>query len=261
MDSFINFYNNLSDTGLFFFWAAILLFIFLIILSVVLIIKNRKLVRSLDNGNVIEEQEELPIIQKEITINKEEVPEIKEEEKVEVNIKMEPEETPEVEAKEEKVEEPKIEENEEPKEEKIEVKHPSSGLYQKNVLRQMNGRMQTSPISISSIGVNKPIETEDYDEYVNSVKEESMVSPLEEMEDVYSVNDNMKFVSDAIKKMEEEKPSENIELTEYEKRQEEEAIISYDELLKVKDKIYNITDDEETDEFIDELKNFRLDLE
>ena len=30
--------------------------------------------------------------------------------------------------------------------------------------------------------------------------------------------------------------------------------------VKVKDKIYNITDDEETDEFIDELKNFRLDL-
>ncbi len=44
------------------------------------------------------------------------------------------------------------------------------------------------------------------------------------------------------------------------KKQEEEAIISYDELMKVKDKIYNITDDEETDEFIDELKNFRLDL-
>ena len=52
----------------------------------------------------------------------------------------------------------------------------------------------------------------------------------------------------------------NVELTEYEKKQEEEAIISYDELLKVKDKIYNLTEDEETDEFIDELKSFRLDL-
>ena len=50
-------------------------------------------------------------------------------------------------------------------------------------------------------------------------------------------------------------------LTDYERKQEEEAIISYDELLKVKDKIYNITDDEETDEFIDELKNFRIDLQ
>ena len=29
---------------------------------------------------------------------------------------------------------------------------------------------------------------------------------------------------------------------------------------QISDKIYNITEDEETDEFIDELKNFRLDL-
>ena len=50
-------------------------------------------------------------------------------------------------------------------------------------------------------------------------------------------------------------------ITEFEKKQEEEAIISYDELLKVKDKIYNITEDEDTDEFIDQLKNFRLDLQ
>ena len=63
-----------------------------------------------------------------------------------------------------------------------------------------------------------------------------------------------------VEKMEEETKPSNIELTDYEKKQEEEAIISYDELMKVKDKIYNITDDEETDEFIDELKNFRLDL-
>ena len=62
-------------------------------------------------------------------------------------------------------------------------------------------------------------------------------------------------------RMEEEIKPSNIELTDYERKQEEEAIISYDELLKVKDKIYNITDDEETDEFIDELKNFRIDLQ
>ena len=31
--------------------------------------------------------------------------------------------------------------------------------------------------------------------------------------------------------------------------------------VEEQDKIYNITDDEETDEFIDELKNFRTDLQ
>lgn len=90
--------------------------------------------------------------------------------------------------------------------------------------------------------------------------EDPNISPLEEMEDAYEVNDNMKFASEIVEKMEEETKPSNIELTDYEKKQEEEAIISYDELMKVKDKIYNITDDEETDEFIDELKNFRLDL-
>ena len=66
--------------------------------------------------------------------------------------------------------------------------------------------------------------------------------------------------AERIRKMEEEIKPQTIELTDYEKKQEEEAIISYDELLKVKDRIYNITEDEETDEFIDQLKSFRLDL-
>ena len=70
-----------------------------------------------------------------------------------------------------------------------------------------------------------------------------------------------KYVQFIVERMEEEVRPSNIELTDYERKQEEEAIISYDELLKVKDKIYNITDDEETDEFIDELKNLRTDLQ
>ena len=90
--------------------------------------------------------------------------------------------------------------------------------------------------------------------------EDASISPLEDLPDYYEVNDNMKFASEIVDKMEEEMKPSNIELTDFEKKQEEEAIISYDELLKVKDKIYNITEDEETDEFIDELKNFRLDL-
>ena len=102
--------------------------------------------------------------------------------------------------------------------------------------------------------------TVNYDNGLGMTCEDPNISPLEEMEDAYEVNDNMKFASEIVEKMEEETKPSNIELTDYEKKQEEEAIISYDELMKVKDKIYNITDDEETDEFIDELKNFRLDL-
>ena len=61
--------------------------------------------------------------------------------------------------------------------------------------------------------------------------------------------------------MEDELKPQTIELTDYEKKQEEEAIISYKELLKAKDRMYKITDDEEIDTFIDELKEFRTNLE
>ena len=126
-----------------------------------------------------------------------------------------------------------------------------------HILKEINARTQTSPIHI------------DRDEYYskkednsklerNAYLEEESLSPLVELEDNFEVNKDMQRLVDM---MEEEIKPSNIELTDYEKKQEEEAIISYDELLKVKDKIYNITEDEETDEFLDELKSFRLDLQ
>ena len=76
-----------------------------------------------------------------------------------------------------------------------------------------------------------------------------------------------------------------IERTDYEKQQEEDAIISYQELMDKKDslepineeeavisidelmqkkkeeeKLYNINEEETTDDFINELKKFRSDL-
>ena len=48
------------------------------------------------------------------------------------------------------------------------------------------------------------------------------------MEDAYEVNDNMKFASDIVERMEEEINASNIELTDYERKQEEEAIRSDD---------------------------------
>ena len=124
---------------------------------------------------------------------------------------------------------------------KIEISKPvlekkeESGPYKKNVLREMNARMQTSPISISKDDV---IYNNNNDNYIGEyeldevyLREES-ISPLEDMEDNYEVNDSMKFASEIVD----------------------------DELIKVKDKIYNLTEDEETDEFIDQLKSFRLDL-
>lgn len=243
MSSFNDFYNNLSSNGVFFFWIVIFLFLFLIFLSIVLLVKNRKLSKYLkEEQKFIEDSiEETPLVS-----------DIKEEivlDKVETEVK---EELPKEEVKEEK------------KEASNTNNTNNNGLYKKNVLREINARSQTSPIHIDR---EEPKEKEDYTKLANNINTtgidlgEDSLSPLEMMEDAYEVNDNMKFASDIVERMQEEIKPSNIELTDYEKKQEEEAIISYDELLKVKDKIYNITDDEETDEFIDELKSFRIDLQ
>ena len=96
-----------------------------------------------------------------------------------------------------------------------------------NTLRNNNRRYQTSPINV--------------------IKEEK--------------KENVNFTESLVKQMESEIKPQTIELTEFEKKQEEEAIISYKELLEsAKDKVYQITDDEEMDDFIEELKSFRSDL-
>lgn len=243
LSSFGNFYSNLSSDGLFFFWIIVFLFCFLIFLTIILVLKNKKLVKMLQEDqnvtiNKISESEETTATSEAKIVEKEDesILEIKKEvnpniEKVELVI--------------DKKEESKV----------IEEIKEETGPYKKNVLREMNnGRAQTSPIHI-----DRNEENNNYG-FSESYLREDSVSPLELMEDNYEVNDGMKFASEIVERMEEEIKPSNIELTDYEKKQEEEAIISYDELLKVKDKIYNITEDEDTDEFIDELKSFRLDL-
>lgn len=251
ISSISSFYNNLSNDGLFFFWIVVFLFVFLIILTIVLIIKNKKLIKTLKEDSVVVNDNDIINTNTDNSNN---------------NISI---------VENQDIDYPKVDNinneesiNEEVKKE-IEVKEEvkkDNGLYQKNVLREMSMKSPTSPINI--VKSEEYIKKEDlsnfdfnkYDNGLGMQVESSDVSPLEEMEDYYEVNDNMKFASEIVERMNEEISPSNIELTDFEKKQEEEAIISYDELLKVKDKIYNITDDEETDEFIDELKSFRIDL-
>lgn len=259
INSFNNFYNNLSSDSLFFFWIIVFLFIFLVVISIILINKNKKLVK------ILKEEQEKVEDNKEINNNilkQQEIEVPQEPKKIQVETKEVPLEEPTSNKEEEKI--PVV--KEEIKEVQEEVKE--NNLYQKNVLREISSKQPVSPIHIEKKEEyiarenldNFDFNSENYDNGLGMTYEDPNISPLEEMEDAYEVNDNMKFASEIVEKMEEETKPSNIELTDYEKKQEEEAIISYDELMKVKDKIYNITDDEETDEFIDELKNFRLDL-
>lgn len=263
INSFNNFYNNLSSDSLFFFWIIIFLFIFLVVISIILINKNKKLVK------ILKEEQEKVEDNKEInnSILKQQQLEVPQEpKKIQVETKEVPLEEPTSNKEEEKI--PVVKEEIKEVQEEVQEEVKENNLYQKNVLREISSKQPVSPIHIEKKEEyiarenldNFDFNNINYDNGLGMTYEDPNISPLEEMEDAYEVNDNMKFASEIVEKMEEETKPSNIELTDYEKKQEEEAIISYDELMKVKDKIYNITDDEETDEFIDELKNFRLDL-
>ena len=266
LNSFNDFYDNLSSNGLFFFWIVVFLFVFLIFLLIVLYFKNKKLVKllrdnrddaintirddtSIENKEVPTSNDTLTVEDKILNYDTTSLTGVKEivDDENKNDIQMVNEIKPVV--NETKVLKDNIQD--------------VSGPYKKNVLREMNTRGQTSPISIVADDNASSTTFSDYSDNLDTMGidlREDNGTPLDDMEDVYAVNDNMRFASDVVSRMEKDVRPSNIELTEYEKKQEEEAIISYDELLKVKDKIYNITEDEDNDEFIDELKNFRLDL-
>ena len=73
-----------------------------------------------------------------------------------------------------------------------------------------------------------------------------------------SNNDYLKELSN---KLSEEIKPQTIELTDYEKKQEEQAVISYKELLKYKNNEEITNDKEDTLNFIEELKSLRNSLD
>lgn len=266
LNSFNDFYDNLSSNGLFFFWIVVFLFVLLIFLLIVLYFKNKKLVKLLRDNR----DDAINTIRDDTSIENKEVPTSND--TLTVEDKILNDDTTSLTGVKEIVDDenkndiqmvneikPVVNETKVVKDNIQDV----SGPYKKNVLREMNTRGQTSPISIVADDNASSTTFSDYSDNLDTMGidlREDNGTPLDDMEDVYAVNDNMRFASDVVSRMEKDVRPSNIELTEYEKKQEEEAIISYDELLKVKDKIYNITEDEDNDEFIDELKNFRLDL-
>ena len=167
--------------------------------------------------------------------------------------------------------------------------------YTKNVLKSISAGGQTSPVNIGKSTVDAPKLRVSYnynnsennnlnDENINSNLNVSNNDATRNNISIDSYNyqqnnydyvnatqdetkdaikeDNYNEIEEISKKLEEELKPQTIELTDYEKKQEEEAIISYQELLEAKSK-NNITEDDEdfdTEKFIDELKNFRTDL-
>lgn len=123
----------------------------------------------------------------------------------------------------------------------------SNKVYQKNLLKGHD--KTTSPVSISNqevFDMNKL--SFDLNEFIK--KSEKIVPKIHQDS---KKSDYLKEISE---KMANELKPQTIELTDYEKEQEEHAIISYQELLSVKDQVI-VDDDDETIDFIEELKHFR----
>lgn len=155
-----------------------------------------------------------------------------------------------------------------------------SGPYKRNVLREINTRSQTSPVNIGNVTVEVPkikvtsyVKKEEIPENnknINTSEESNNISKsLDNSNNQNNITqnnttqNNKDYLQEISEKIASELTPHTIELTDYEKQQEEEAIISYQELLKTKDNNEDNyeNDDEEIDSFIDELKKFRTNLE
>ena len=219
--SFVEFYNGLDTASLVMLWSAIFAFLFLIVLSLNMYKKNKKLINVIEElKKTLNDSVKSELDKKESVLEKQE--NVTEEKKV-VNEEVK------------NNDQVNIEVFESEKMDKVE-----EGPYTKNVLRQNTARYQTSPISIKK--------DTNIEQKVEKVVEEEK-------------QENLTFAEEISRKMEQELKPQTIELTDYEKQQEEEAIISYQELLQTnKDRLYNITEEEETVDFINELKSFRSSL-
>ena len=245
--------NIFSNSSLIFWTLIFLLFLSLFVI-IALVLKNKELKGKINNlNNLIEEKDKninlLKDIENKNEIVKEEVKEIKKKEEVEIK-------------EEEKKEIIKEEIKQEPiREEKV-------NLYNNTKFKPSS--VIPSPIGIMKEEVKEVVDNKQLEIKFEEPKEEVELIELEEDEKQLEINfnalkeekkqDNVSFMSEVSKKLEEAAVPSTIELTDYEKKQEEEAIISYKELIENKDKLYNITDDEEDIDFIEELKSFRNDL-
>ena len=173
--------------------------------------------------------------------------------------------------------------------------------YQKNVLREMYSN-QTSPIGITQKNIEKKQEInkaidlnnnlnyqkteennyikENENRYINPIKKDTHLV-IDNNRNNYEQNRN--YLRDVSQELNKANASSDIKRTSYELKQEEEAIISFKELMEKKDsiqmideeeaiisieelvkhekeKLYQITPEEEDERFVNELKKFRNDL-
>ena len=321
MKLIIDFYKDLDTINLILFWGIIIVIILLLIFSLILINKNKKLKRMIieNSKKTNETVSDIPIQVNVQNNYHEEIKEVNNIEKTNDVIKEKEEvitqvEMPDIPKVENHIEEtkfiaeehvidynqkeaPKIEE-EKPSNIEIEIKKEEvpTGPYQRNVLRQMPS--QTSPIGIVRVKSEQHKEKEEAKELNDILNIEEVNTEKKEQNDYVKITENKvykqidntnkaksNYLEELKNSLSKATGNDGIERTDYEMQQEEDAIISYEELMQKKDtikmideeesvisieellrkkkqneRLYQITEEEENDEFIKELKDFRNDL-
>lgn len=203
--SISNFYQNLSTSELVLIWVVITIFFILLFICINLMVKVKKLRKIIKNLN---EEKKINIVKtSDIDFN---------------NIKLIKESKQDLIVN------------------KEQTNLENTGIYQKNMLKEIGTKDQTSPVSIGK------------GNDVISLAETQKLTPI----DISKYNLDETLYQDL---EEEETP---IEFTDFERQGEEDAIISYEELIKnthlaaTREERFN-TEIEDDSEFLKELKSFR----
>lgn len=146
-------------------------------------------------------------------------------------------------------------------------KDPFCHAYEKNMLNKTPNTLSSVEICNSDTcykrskkGVDVVMNEVDSKVNLNDfIRRGSNTISLEE-EVVPTKKKNISFVEEISRQLSEQLGPQTIELTDYEKEQEETAIISYQELLKVKEQLYEENVAKENEEFLNDLKALRNNL-
>jgi len=265
LESFFEFYESMDKATMFLFWLVVIFVFVLIVTVITLIVRNRELKKEIKD---LKSQSERFVSKDDSKIKEEKI--INKENKISFkkDIKKLKKKEDELDTISE-VDEDLIETVIEPKENETLKKVPLhedrkyviGGAYTKNILKDVGTKNQLSPIALTNKSTKKNND---------SIYDKQKLKPISlSEEDMYydSLNDGTaSFIEEVSKKLEADLEPKTVELTDYEKIEEEESVIRYKDLVKRVDKRektkkerkeIEILDD---DDFISELKSFRSNL-
>lgn len=270
MKEAISIYNEFSTLTLVIIWVLVFFFFFLIVYICKLVKKNKaleELVKDVTRENdelsktiKLSEMELKSIKKKALEVNKNQVSPEKKKDPVEKREEKE-KKKPTLASSEQHLSSNNLKVN---STDKI-PSHPST--------TKLNSRTQTSSVYLNESQKKKTnsVATNHKEQKLEKKNIHPISAPSEKP---LNLNDFIKKEHNKEVKVEEDKETDvisvkqlssgektKLEAFKYEKKQEDDAIISYQEFLKVKDKLYEEADDDEDLNFINDLKLFRENLE